>query len=168
MLFRSRASLMTVESFQYVIAKNGIFGSGAGTGSQGAQHFGGGAEIVGAAAEGGLGKVLAELGVPGLALLLWLVVSFARYIWAILIHVKSDVPVRATLTFWLLSFQAANASVYVIAHQVFGDIFVLVILGFSLGFILAIPQMQKASVGATAQPDIRYPQGEVIEKPLPV
>lgn len=163
-----RASLMTVESFQYVIAKNGIFGSGAGTGSQGAQHFGGGSEIVGGAAEGGLGKVLAELGVPGLALLLWLVVGFARYIWAILIHVKSDVPVRATLTFWLLSFQAANASVYVIAHQVFGDIFVLVILGFSLGFVLAIPQMQKAAIGAVVRQDILYPQAEVIEKPLPV
>src|SRR5947207_3105064 len=42
-----RVSVMTVESFQYVIAQNGILGSGAGTGSQGAQHFGGGAEIVG-------------------------------------------------------------------------------------------------------------------------
>lgn len=163
-----RASLMTIESFQYVIAKNGFWGSGAGTGSQGAQHFGGGSEIVGYAAEGGLGKVLAELGVPGLILLLWLVVSVARYIWAILLHVKSAASVQSTLTFWLLSFQAANASVYVIAHQVFGDIFVLIILGFSLGFILAIPQMQKAAVGAIARREIRYPQGEVIKKPLPI
>jgi hypothetical protein len=162
-----RASLMTIDSFQYVIAQNGLFGSGAGTGSQGAQHFGGGAEIVGYAAEGGIGKVLAELGVPGLALLLWLMVSLARYIGSILKHVKNDDSVRAKLTFWLLSFQAANASVYVIAHQIFGDIFVLVILGFSLGFILAIPQMQKAPVVAKVQSDPRYSQGEIVNKPLP-
>lgn len=163
-----RATLMTIDSFQYVIAENGFWGSGAGTGSQGAQHFGGGADLVGGSAEGGLGKVLAELGVPGLALLLWLVVSLLRYMWSIVTHVKSDATVRATLTFWLLSFQAANASVYVIAHQIFGDIFVLVILGFSLGFILAIPQMQKAPISATTQADIRYPQADVIKKPLPI
>ena len=163
-----RATLMTIDSFQYVIAENGFWGSGAGTGSQGAQHFGGGADLVGGSAEGGLGKVLAELGVPGLALLFWLVVSLLRYMWSIVTHVKSDATVRATLTFWLLSFQAANASVYVIAHQIFGDIFVLVILGFSLGFILAIPQMQKATISATTQPDIRYPQADVIKKPLPI
>lgn len=163
-----RATLMTIDSFQYVIAENGFWGSGAGTGSQGAQHFGGGADLVGGSAEGGLGKVLAELGVPGLVLLIWLVVSLLRYMWAIVTHVKSDATVRATLTFWLLSFQAANASVYVIAHQIFGDIFVLVILGFSLGFILAIPQMQNATISATTQPDIRYPQAEVIKKPLPI
>ena len=163
-----RASLMTIDSFQYVIAENGFWGSGAGTGSQGAQHFGGGTDLVGLSAEGGLGKVLAELGVPGLALLFWLVVSLLRYMWSIVTHVKSDATVRATLTFWLLSFQAANASVYVIAHQIFGDIFVLVILGFSLGFILAIPQMQKATISATTQPDIRYPQADVIKKPLPI
>lgn len=163
-----RASLMTVESFQYVIAENGFLGSGAGTGSQGAQHFGGGSNLVGGSAEGGLGKVLAELGVPGLALLLWLVVSFALYVGSILKHVKNEDSVRAKLTFWLLAFQIANASVYVIAHQIFGDIFVLVILGFSLGFILAIPQMQKAPIGATARRETLYPQGEVIKKPLPI
>ncbi|MFN0111803.1 MAG: hypothetical protein ACKVZH_23340 [Blastocatellia bacterium] len=163
-----RASLMSIESFQYVIAENGFLGSGAGTGSQGAQHFGGGANLVGGSAEGGLGKVLAELGVPGLVLLLWLFVSLARYIGSILINVKSDASVRSTLAFWLLSFQAANASVYIIAHQVFGDIFVLVILGFSLGFVLAIPQMQKAPIGAAIRREIRHPQDEVIKKPLPI
>ena len=65
-----RLEQMTVGSFKSVIDKNGFFGSGAGTGSQGAQHFGGGVSRVGGAAEGGLGKVLAELGLPGLCYIL--------------------------------------------------------------------------------------------------
>ena len=140
----ARVTLMTIDSFQWVIERNGFLGSGAGTGSQGAQHFGGGAELVGAAAEGGLAKVLAELGVPGLVLLIWLFISMGRYLWAIIMHVKEGDPVLAKLTYGMVTFLIANVMVYVIAHQVFGDLFVLVILGFFLGFILAIPRMQEA------------------------
>jgi hypothetical protein len=143
-----RLSVMTVDSFQYVIARNGYLGAGAGTGSQGAQYFGGGADLVGDAAEGGLAKVLAELGVPGLILLLWLAISLIRYLHSILKHVKSGDPTRARMTYGLLAFQAANTFVYVIAHQVFGDVFVLIILGFCLGFMLAVPRMSMAATAA--------------------
>ena len=139
-----RVFLMTIDSFQWVIAKNGFLGAGAGTGSQGAQHFGGGSQLVGSAAEGGLAKVLAELGVPGLLLLLWLLVSMGRYLWSIILHVKQGDPTRAKITYGLVTFLIANVLVYAIAHQVFGDLFVLVMIGFFLGFILAIPRMQAA------------------------
>src|SRR5262249_14011218 len=43
----------------------GLFGAGLGVGTQGTQHFGGGGGIAGAA-EGGLGKITLELGIPGL------------------------------------------------------------------------------------------------------
>jgi hypothetical protein len=141
-----RATGTTIDSFQWVIARNGIFGSGAGTGSQGAQHFGGGSSIVGSAAEGGLAKVLAELGVPGLALLLWLAISFARYIWSIIMyitHAKDVGPTLSKLIFGLAAFLMTNGVVYIIAHQVFGDPFVLIVLGFFLGFVLAMPKMQQ-------------------------
>ena len=139
-----RVSGMTIESFQYVIAQNGILGSGAGTGSQGAQHFGGGANIVGGAAEGGLAKVLAELGIPGFLLLLWLVISLARYIWAIIRYITNTrdmEPAQLKLAFGLVAFLVTNGFVFVIAHQVFGDPFVLIILGFFVGFVLAMPKM---------------------------
>jgi hypothetical protein len=142
-----RVFLMTVDSFQWVISKNGFLGSGAGTGSQGAQHFGGGSDLVGMAAEGGLAKVLAELGVPGLVLLLWLLISMGRYLWSIIMHVKEENPIRAKIAYGLVTFLIANVLVYAIAHQVFGDLYVLVILGFFLGFILAIPRMQEAPKG---------------------
>ena len=142
-----RVFLMTIDSFEWVIQRNGFLGSGAGTGSQGSQHFGGGIDLVGQAAEGGLAKVLAELGVPGLVLLIWLFISMGRYLWAIITHVKEENPIRAKLTYGMVTFLIANVLVYVIAHQVFGDLFVLVILGFFLGFILAIPRMQEAPQG---------------------
>jgi hypothetical protein len=142
-----RATGTTIDSFQWVIAQNGIFGSGAGTGSQGAQHFGGGADIVGYAVEGGLAKVLAELGVPGLVLLLWLVIGFVRYMWSIIMyitHAKDVDPIQAKLIFGLGAFLITNGVVYTIAHQVFGDPFVLIVLGFFLGFVLAMPKMAKS------------------------
>ncbi|HXI93330.1 MAG TPA: hypothetical protein VNO24_25245 [Blastocatellia bacterium] len=141
----SRATGNTIDSFQWVIERNGIFGSGAGTASQGAQHFGGGVNIVGDAAEGGLAKVLAELGIPGLVLLLWLVVGFGRYMWSIIMyitHSKDVDPTQSKLIFGLAAFLMTNGVVFIIAHQVFGDPFVLIVLGFFLGFVIAMPKMQ--------------------------
>lgn len=147
-----RVSVMTVESFEYVIAHNGIMGSGAGTGSQGAQHFGG--QTTGGAAEGGLAKVLAELGIPGLVLLLWVLISLVRYMWSIIIlftNMRDVGPALSTLVFGLTAFLITNGFVYVIAHQVFGDPFVLIILGFLLGFVMAAPKIiEKSQVVATA------------------
>jgi len=177
-----RATGNTIDSFQWVIARNGIFGSGAGTGSQGAQHFGGGANIVGDAAEGGLAKVLAELGVPGLVLLLWLAISFARYMWSIIMyitHSKDVDPTQSKLIFGLIAFLMTNGAVYIIAHQVFGDPFVLIVLGFLLGFVIAMPKMQprktedrkletedrRQTTGARAETDDRRP---MTVRPSPV
>ena len=137
-----RASLMTVESFSSVIEQNGVLGSGAGTGSQGAQHFGGGSEIVGLAAEGGLSKIIAELGVPGFALLLWLAVGLGRYFWAIINEVKRQADfARISLTFGFVAMVVANAFVFITAHQIFGDPFVLSLLGFFIGFVMSVPRM---------------------------
>jgi hypothetical protein len=143
---------MTINSFQVVIDRNGVFGSGAGTGSQGAQYFGGGAELVGAAAEGGLGKVLAELGVPGLLLLTWLLISLSRYLWSVVIFVKDGDPLLARLIFWLLAFFLSNGTLYLVAHQVFGDLFVLILLGFFLGFALAVPRLQRHEFSEAIHP----------------
>jgi hypothetical protein len=136
-----RASLMTSESFNYILEQNGPWGSGAGTGSQGSQYFGGGTNIVGGAAEGGLGKIVAELGLPGIALIIWLTFGLARYFWAITMEVKKVDFERASLTFGFMAMLAANAFVFVTAHQIFGDPFVLTLLGFFIGIVMAVPQM---------------------------
>ena len=161
-----RVSVMTLESFQYVIEQNGLLGSGAGTGSQGVQHFGG--TTTGASAEGGLAKVLAELGIPGLLLLLWVTVSLARYMWSIIRYItdlKDVDPSLAKLIFGLVAFLLTNGFVYVIAHQVFGDPFILIILGFFTGFIVAMPKMlrrkEQRSEVRSQRSEVRSQRSEV-------
>ncbi len=133
-----RFSLMTYGMLEWVIKRNGWLGSGAGTGSQGAQHFGGGAVLVGAAAEGGLGKILAELGLPGVLLVLWVMFATALYIWRAAHYVRFDRNV-ASLACVLVAFLAANAVVFTTAHQIFGDISILIVIGLFLGTLLRCP-----------------------------
>ena len=59
----------------------GFFGAGLGVGTQGTQYFGGGGQ---GAAEGGLGKVTLELGIPGLFAITWLAISILRHLWQIM------------------------------------------------------------------------------------
>jgi hypothetical protein len=141
-----RASLMTVESFQWVLAQNGPFGSGAGTGSQGAQYFGGGGDLVGYSAEGGLAKVMAELGIPGLILLMWMFVGLGQYFWAIVHYVKNVNLDRAVLTYGLIAILVGNVAVFITAHQIYGDPLVLILLGFIIGFVMSVPQMKNREV----------------------
>lgn len=146
---------LTVGSFTYVIEQNGVFGSGAGTGSQGAQHFGGGSEIVGLAAEGGLGKVLAELGVPGLMIFFWIGIMFSRYIWQTLGGLVKGDPQVARVAMGLAAFLVANGIVFLGAHQIFGDLFVLLLLGTFLGFIIATRRLRFASKLAPTEAGVR-------------
>ncbi|MFN7941384.1 MAG: hypothetical protein U0X73_07270 [Thermoanaerobaculia bacterium] len=132
---------MTIRQFGYVIDRNGVFGSGAGTGAQGTQYFGGGEEIVGGAAEGGMGRVLAELGLPGLTISVWLAVALWRSLWKIAKAAQKLPPEIAVLTHGLIAFLPANAAVFLTAHQVFGDPFVLIVLGWITGSVLAIPRI---------------------------
>jgi hypothetical protein len=155
-----RVTGLTIDAFRYVVDRNGFFGSGAGTGSQGSQYFRQEEDIVGGAAEGGLGKVLAELGVPGLALILWLSIGVARYLWSIINFIKATTdldPTLAKLTFGLIAFLITNSVVFLIAHQVYGDPFVLILLGFFLGFVIATPRMHLASKVPTAPVPLRPP-----------
>ena len=141
----SRLEGMTIGQFGAVFSRNGFFGSGAGTGAQGAQYFGGGAEVVGFAAEGGLGKILAELGVPGLAALAWLGFAMGRVFLRIARGARR-LPLRlAAPAYGLLALLPANLAVFVTAHQVYGDPFVLIVLGWLSGAALAVPKMVRAA-----------------------
>ena len=140
----TRLEGMTVGQFGYVIDRNGFFGSGAGTGAQGGQYFGGGTDVVGFAAEGGLGKVLAELGVPGLTALAWLGVVMGSVFLRIARGVRR-LPLRlAAPAYGLIALLPANLAVFVTAHQVYGDPFVLIVLGWVSGAALAVPKMVRS------------------------
>jgi hypothetical protein len=136
-----RLLTMTVRQFGWVVDANGFFGMGAGTGAQGTQYFGGGELLVGSAAEGGMGRVLAELGVPGLVVAIWLAVAVWQALWKIAKAAQRLPPEISVLTHGMIAFLPANAAVFLTAHQVFGDPFVLIVLGWITGSVLAIPRI---------------------------
>jgi hypothetical protein len=128
-----------IETVQWAVEGYGWLGGGLGIASQGAQHFGGGAEVYGGAGEGGLGKITAELGVPGLVIAIWFGVAALRYGRTVLKFVSGRSPQVERLAYGLAAFLVANLAVFLVATQVFGDLFVLLILGLASGFFVATP-----------------------------
>jgi hypothetical protein len=143
----------TTQALWSTIQHNGWLGAGAGTGSQGAQYFGGGPQLVGQSAEGGLGKVVAELGIPGLLLLPVLVVATGLYLWKIARQAGRGGDRRAHYAYGLIAFLFANAVMFGVAHQIFGDPLVLYMIGLVLGMAFAIPEMW----GGTRRPSHELP-----------
>jgi hypothetical protein len=129
----------------------GIFGAGLGVGTQGTQYFGGGGTIAGAA-EGGLGKIMLELGVPGLMLVAWMGIAFARHVLRIMRIATATSPSLARLSYGLTSFLLANVAAFSVATQAYGDLFILLVLGATVGFLLSIPVLARwnESIPATA------------------
>lgn len=132
---------MSVNSFKWVVLKNGFLGSGAGMGSQGAQHFGAGRSATGSASEGGAAKILAEMGVPGLLIFVWFLFRVLIYLYRIMLYVKQLPSDTGNLVYGFIAFLGANFVVFITASQIYGDVFVLLIIGWLLGFILAVPRM---------------------------
>jgi len=143
----------TTQALWFTIQRNGWLGAGAGTGSQGAQYFGGGSQLVGYSAEGGLGKVVAELGIPGLLLLPLLVAVAGLYLWKIARQAGRGGGRRAHYAYGLIAFLFANAVMFGVAHQIFGDPHVLYLIGLVLGMAFAIPEMG----GGTRRPSRELP-----------
>ncbi|MCU0833662.1 MAG: hypothetical protein MUC77_04380 [Chromatiaceae bacterium] len=124
---------------RWAVNRYGVFGAGLGTGSQGVQHVQGAGSVQRGAAEGGLGKITMELGVPGLCVVAWLILAFARYVRNVLAAVTKLSPRHARVAYGLVAFLIANAASFSVATQAFGDVFVLVMLGWAVGFVLAMP-----------------------------
>jgi hypothetical protein len=116
--------------------KYGLFGAGLGAGSQGTQHFGASAQ---GAAEGGLGKIWLELGAPGFFAVVFLGWVLVRHIWRVLNFVSQRSKRLSRISYGLVSFLIANLATFAVASQVFGDIFVLLLIGTALGTLLAMP-----------------------------
>ncbi len=125
-------------NLKWVYKRNGFFGKGAGVASSGAQHFGGGSKLVGSAAEGGLGKIMAELGVPGLLFGIGLVFAFVRHAWSRFRQIGRMGRAEVGLAAALLCFILSNALIFLISHMIYGDVFVLILLGLSAGAMLRL------------------------------
>lgn len=131
-----RFSDLGLAPISWAYRRYGLLGAGLGVGSQGTQHFG---AIAQGAAEGGLGKIWLELGAPGffaIGLLGW---ALLRHIWQVLTLVSSQSRELSRLSYGLASFLVANLATFAVATQIYGDMFVLLLLGTVLGALLSMP-----------------------------
>jgi hypothetical protein len=128
-----RFRLLGLQSVWWAVSSYGFFGVGAGVLGQGGQYFGGGSGVFGGSAEGGLGKITAELGLPGLVLFGWLGLLAVREARRLMREALTAGPERHCLTVGLLALIAANVPSFVVATQAFGDPFVIVTLGLFRG-----------------------------------
>jgi hypothetical protein len=120
----------------------GLLGGGAGIGTQGVQNFGVAGEYIGAA-EGGIGKIMLELGLPGLLTVGALALALFRYVFVLLKLVGSISGVASRLACGMAALLIANFANFSVATQVFGDIFVLLLLGFFAATLFAVPTIFK-------------------------
>jgi hypothetical protein len=116
----------------------GFFGGGLGVATQGAANFSGG--VTSGAGEGGIGKLVSELGLVSLVFILWLGLAIARYLHSCLKLVSTGAPKRLSFLVGIAVFILANIPTFIVASQVYGDVFVLLILGLLSGAMFASPR----------------------------
>ena len=133
-----------------VVYKFGWWGAGLGAGGQGSQYFGGGMQKFGGAIEGGLGKIALDVGVPGVVIFFWLVATFARLVWFRLKALSLTSKKHANLAFGLVAFLISNLAAFSVATQVFGDVYILLTIGWSIGILLALPAIAARELGVVA------------------
>lgn len=135
----SRVNDLGVQPVYWAIARFGWLGAGLGTASQGTNEVAEANNIDRGAGEGGLGKIAMELGIPGLLIAVWLVVALAKHLYRQLQVVSKVSPQHARMAYGWIAFLIANAATFSIATQAYSDLFILLILGWCLGFLLAMP-----------------------------
>lgn len=151
----SRVNELGVQPVTWAVNAYGWLGAGLGTGSQGAQDVAEANNINQGAAEGGLGKITMELGIPGLFMVAWLLIALGRHIRQQLAAATRASPQHARMAYGLVAFLVANAATFAVATQAYSDLFALLVLGWSLGFILAMPVLANRADGlkrGVAQP----------------
>jgi hypothetical protein len=142
----------------------GWLGAGLGTGSQGTSDVTDMNNINRWSSEGGLGKIAMELGLPGILVVAWLFVALARYVRRELEVLVKASPRHARLAFGFLAFLVANVATFTIATQAYSDLFILLILGWCLGFLFAMPALAARSM---AEADTRRASAWIPTRPVP-
>lgn len=123
----------TLESLR----QSGVFGKGIGMASQGMQHLGVGFER--SWQEGGLPKLLVELGVFGLLAALILGASLVRAGYEVLLGGRRPVVMHPYVA-GVAGILLANGCSFILSHQIFSDILILTMTGFFLGVLLSAPR----------------------------
>jgi hypothetical protein len=148
----SRVNTLGINSIRSAIDQFGLFGRGAGAFSQGAR-FSNVKQERAWQVEGGFGRIVAELGLVGLLILLWLFYLMLIYFRRLMMYLSRKNSELAITCFGLIAILIANMSHFFVASQVFSDPFILILLGLVTGMIIALPVIMKfEEAGSTMMP----------------
>lgn len=142
---RHEAIRRTVGSVIWAIRRDGFFGRGLGTTSQGLlRHvrISSRVNIDRFLIETGIGKLISELGVPGLLAFILLILIYFYNFYRIIKMRWFKGPSSITAIF-LFSVALTNVIGFGISHQTYADPLIGMLLGFTLGFVLSVPKMNK-------------------------
>ncbi|MCS5698240.1 hypothetical protein NZK32_04185 [Cyanobium sp. FGCU-52] len=139
-----------------------FFGFGVGAGAQAGNvqvTANRGITSLGFVSEGGGGRVIVELGIPGLIVILILLWFFALVFYrnfGLLRYLPYETSV---LVLGLACFGIANIPSFITAGQLYGDPFVLIMMSICLGSFLAVPVLaaQYRQQTSAAQPPMAIP-----------
>ena len=137
---KDRMMFGAIGSISWAIEKDGFFGSGLGTTTQGARHFG--VATGGKFIESGPGKIVSELGVPGAIALFMIFLAYLRDAYKNVIKGIFKDTGEITGVF-LLALILTHLIEIVISHQIYGDPLVAVLTGLMFGFLLAVPRIRQ-------------------------
>jgi len=166
-IFLNRASTSTdslgerlqsqgLDAFLKGIEVGGGFGLGLGAGSN-LGNFDAGANraavrSLGYVAEGGGGRLVVELGIPGILMIGWIIFVSLQMLWRNFRLIRFLPSEEIALVSGTLSFGLANIIFFFSAAQLYSDPFVLIVLGVSIGSMLSVPvlvysrlQLQKSN-----------------------
>ena len=132
-----------LEPILWAYNRFGLLGGGLGIASQGA-GYAGSAVTVGAG-EGGLGKIMAELGAPGLVFIAVLLFVGARHLVRAMTFVGTFQGPPSRIAAGLFAFLVSNIATFVVATPVFADLNILIMLGLAIGFLVACPSIELAA-----------------------
>jgi hypothetical protein len=144
----ARVNQLGVQPVLWATESFGWLGAGLGTGSQGTNDVAQAHSINRGPAEGGLGKITMELGVPGLFMVLWLLIALGKHLRRQLAATARLSAQHARMAYGMVSFLTANAATFSVATQAYSDLFILLILGWCTGFLLAMPVLAAKGDGA--------------------
>lgn len=152
-----RFSVLGVRGFLRGLEISGGLGLGVGTLAQTGDLQVGAAAGEGFAfvSESGAGKLMAELGLPGLLILVAIGLALLRTVLRNLRLIRQLPPATASLELGLLAFSLAQVPFFAAAAGVYGDPFVLLLCGLCIGTVFAVPSLlgehqQRQSLAAAA------------------
>lgn len=123
--------------------RSGAFGEGLGSASTGSRY--GGKSGIRAGQEGGLPKILVELGVIGLIAFFTVSLTILKLLFQLFNSMPTATPVMPFFI-GMLGIITANGASFIVSHQIFGDPFIVTLTGFFLGITMSFARWQKPVV----------------------